>query len=176
MILRFFKIVLLFIALTFPVQVGSADRDEERIIMPDTLNKDKLREQLVRHEGMKQSAYQDSLGYWTIGVGHLIDERKGGKLSIDSIYAILDEDIQEKCDQLDEHLSWWRNLDEARQRVLLDMCFNLGINGLLSFHNTLAFIEHGQYKEAAANMLDSKWAKQVGNRAIFLSQVMEYGV
>lgn len=144
--------------------------------MPDVFDKAKLREQLVRHEGEVPYAYQDSLGYWTIGVGHLIDKRKGGKISKDSIYAILDEDIEMKCAELDEQLPWWRNLDAVRQQVLVNMCFNLGINGLLGFHNTLAFIEHGQYKEAAANMLVSKWAEQVGDRAKELAEMMERGI
>jgi lysozyme len=171
---KFFKIVLLAL-MCFDV-LGTANNIEEGKGMPEVLDKNKLRDQLVKHEGLKQSAYQDSLGYWTIGVGHLIDERKGGKLSIDSIYAILDEDIDEKVRQLDAQLPWWRNLDPVRQQVLVNMTFNLGINGLLGFHNTLAFIEHGDYKQASANMLQSKWASQVGNRAHELAEMMERGI
>lgn len=169
---RFFKILVVMVL--FFIRVGSADN--ERKDMPDVLDVKKLREQLVRHEGLRQSAYQDSLGYLTIGVGHLIDERKGGKISLDSCYAILDEDIRVVCSQLDEHLSWWKNLDPVRQQVLANMAFNLGIEGLLAFHNTLAFIEHGQYSEASVAMLDSKWAVQTGKRARELAQMMKDGV
>jgi lysozyme len=63
----------------------------------------------------------------------------------------------------------------VRQNVLADMCFNLGIGGLLSFKNTLAMVEHGKYEEAAAAMLQSKWATQVGQRAIELSEMMRTG-
>lgn len=142
----------------------------------ETFDLDKTREQLVRHEGKIPYAYQDSLGYWTIGVGHLIDKRRGGKISDDSIFAILDDDIAEKVEQLNEHLPWWKNLDPIRQQVLVNMCFNLGINGLLQFQNTLAHVEKGEYKQAAEGMLASKWASQVGNRARELSQMMEFGI
>ena len=170
--IRFCKI--LFVVILFFVRVGSAEN--ERKDMPDVLNIDKLREQLIRHEGLKQSAYADSLGYLTIGVGHLIDERKGGKISLDSCYAILDEDIESVCKQLDEHISWWRDLDPVRQQVLANMAFNLGIEGLLSFQNTLAHIEHGEYKEASVDMLKSRWSSQVGQRARELAMMMETGI
>ena len=140
------------------------------------LDKEKLRQQLIKHEGCKQYAYTDSLGYLTIGVGHLIDQRKGGKLSMDSIYSILDEDIEAKCAELDQHLEWWRNLDPVRQQVLANMAFNMGIGGLLGFHNFLSHLQHGEWKGASIEMLDSKWASQVGNRARELAQMVEYGI
>lgn len=172
--MRFLKVVLT-VLFVFDV-VGTATNTERRIIMPDVLNKDKLRYDLIKHEGNVPYAYQDSLGFWTIGIGHLIDHRKNGSISADTILYIFNKDVEEKCGELDEHLSWWRNLDEVRQRVLVNMCFNMGINNLLGFHNTLAFIEHGQYKEAAAGMLDSKWAVQVGARARELAEMMETGI
>ena len=139
------------------------------------MDKDKLRPQLIRHEGEKFSAYQDSLGYWTIGVGRLIDARKGGKISHEEAMILLDNDIEEKCKELDAHLPWWKNLDDVRQRVLVNMCFNMGIGGLLQFKNTLAHMEKGEYQDASVGMLDSTWAKQVGNRAIELAQMMKDG-
>ena len=168
--LRIFKLAV--ISLVLFIRIGNASI-ERKEYMPESLDMAKLKGQLVRHEGLKPYAYKDSLGYLTIGVGHLIDERKGGKISLDSVYFILDEDIKEKCNQLDDKLSWWRNLSDVRQRVLLDMAFNLGVEGLLKFQNTLAFIEHGQYKEASQEMLDSRWASQVGDRAKELAQMME---
>ena len=172
--MKLFSNIILVLLLSIPALCGNAGR--ERIeTMPDTL-KDKVREQLVRHEGKRNSAYQDSLGYWTIGVGHLIDSRKGGAISDDSVFAILDEDIEKVFVQLDDYLDWWRNLDEVRQMVLVNMCFNLGVNGLLSFNHTLTHIQNGEYKQAAEGMLQSKWAKQVGSRAKELAQLMEYGI
>lgn len=135
----------------------------------------KLRAELSRDEGRIPHAYQDSLGYWTIGVGHLIDKRKGGRLSERIIDLLLDEDIAEKVADLDRELPWWRELSDARQRVLIGMCFNLGIGGLLQFKNTLAAIKRGDWSAAQRGMLNSKWAKQVGARATRLATMMLKG-
>lgn len=141
----------------------------------------KLRAELSRDEGRIPYAYQDSLGYWTIGVGHLIDKRKGGKLSEQIIDLILDNDIADKAADLDRELPWWRQLSDARQRVLINMTFNLGIGsrtpprGLLAFKNTLAAIERGDWVAARTGMLNSTWAKQVGPRATRLADMMRNG-
>ena len=89
---------------------------------------------------------------------------------------MLERDIIE-CEKrlIDEIPEVYNKLDEARQSVLLNMCFNLGIKGLLDFNNTLAFIKAGDWERAANNMLASKWAKQVGMRAIELSELMRKG-
>lgn len=141
----------------------------------------KLRAELSRDEDRVPYAYQDSLGYWTIGVGHLIDKRKGGRISERITDLLLDEDIAEKVADLDRELPWWRTLSDPRQRVLINMCFNLGIGsrkpptGLLAFKNTLAAIERGDWWAAKRGMLDSKWAKQVGARADRLAAMMLKG-
>lgn len=124
-----------------------------------------LIKELVYDEGEVLYAYQDSAGYWTIGVGQLIDRRKGGRISQAASRFMLNESIDEKINDLDEKLPWWRQLSEVRQRVLINMCFNLGIRGLLGFKNTLAAMKAGDYDRAAKAMLNSKWAKQVGKRA-----------
>lgn len=134
-----------------------------------------LIKELRRDEGVVSHAYQDSLGYWTIGVGRLIDRRKGGKLSSDEIDYLLMNDIKECVEDLDKNLPWWRSLTDARRRVLVNMRFNLGMAGLLGFKNTLKFIEAGDYKRAASNMLLSLWAKQVKGRAKRLADMMEKG-
>lgn len=134
-----------------------------------------MRSELRRDEDVKYSVYQDSLGYWTIGVGHLVDARKGGKLSDAVVDMILDEDIESKMADLDKNLPWWRTVSENRQRALLNMCFNLGIGGLLGFTNTLNLIRQGHYDQAAVEMLNSKWATQVGDRAKRLSAMMKQG-
>ena len=131
--------------------------------------------ELKRDEGVIPHAYQDSLGYWTIGVGKLIDKRKGGRLSDAAIEYLLAEDIDSKVGDLDKNLPWWRNLTPARQRVMINMCFNLGIGGLMKFKNTLGMIERGDYTGASKNMLLSLWAKQVGARAQRLSKMMKEG-
>lgn len=136
----------------------------------------KIAQLLEQHEGRKACAYQDSLGYWTIGVGHLVDSRKNAGLPDPIIDAMLEYDIQEKADQLTSALPWVVSLDEVRHAVLLDMCFNLGIAGLLGFQHFLAAVKSGDYKTAAQQMLQSKWATQVKTRATRLSTMMDTGL
>lgn len=88
--------------------------------------------------------------------------------------VLLDNDILScEAELLKEHLPVvYAGLNDTRKAVLVNMCFNLGISGLLGFKNTLAFIGAGDFERAANNMLASKWAKQVGLRAIELSEQM----
>lgn len=136
---------------------------------------DAIEDDLIRDEGLVRHAYQDSLGFWTIGVGRLIDKRKGGRLTEEECRYLLRNDIAEKEADLDRELSWWRTLSPNRQRALLNMCFNLGIRGLLGFKNTLAAIREGRFEDAARGMLKSRWAKQVGARATRLAELMRAG-
>ncbi|MCG3134208.1 MAG: hypothetical protein HMLKMBBP_01500 [Planctomycetes bacterium] len=135
--------------------------------------------QLIQHEGFVPHAYQDSLGWWTIGIGRLIDKRKGGGITREEALYLLRNDIEEKVEDLDYHLPWWRKLDGVRQRALLDMAFNLGIAKLLTFKTTLSLIKAGNYEDAATAMLQSKWARQVGlrpgQRAHRLASMMRTG-
>jgi len=126
-------------------------------------------------EGVVPHAYQDSLGYWTVGVGRLIDKRRGGKLSDDEIDYLLVNDITRFVDELDARLPWWRTLSPVRQRVMVNMAFNLGTAGLLGFRNTLKPVEAGRYDLAAKGMLASKWATQVKGRAVRLADMMRAG-
>lgn len=135
-----------------------------------------LEELLIRHERKVRHAYQDSLGYWTIGVGRLIDKRKGGGLSNAEIHYLLRNDIASKSDQVRLAFSgWWRRLSIARQNVLICMCFQLGIAGLLKFKATLAAMESGDYAAAAKGMLASRWAKQTPERVRELAAMMRSG-
>ena len=136
----------------------------------------KLKEDLIRDEGKVLYAYQDTLGYWTIGVGHLIDKRKGGGLPDAVVEMLLLHDIDEKIEACRKAFSWFDELDDARQRVIVNMAFNLGIDGLKKFKRMLSAIENKDYSEAARQMLDSVWAKQVGIRATRLANLMKYGV
>lgn len=139
------------------------------------MDKKQLTKELRRDEGVVPFAYQDHLGYWTIGVGRLIDKRKGGGLSDAEIDFLLSNDIDRFEKQVIDALPWYSRLDDVRQRVLVNMAFNLGIGGLLGFKNTLAMIERGDYAGAAKGMLNSKWATQVGERAKRLATMMETG-
>lgn len=133
------------------------------------------RDQLIRDEGGVPYAYQDSLGYWTIGVGFLIDRRKGGRLPDAVRDSWLDYEITEKRKELERRIPWITTLYQARQDCLLNMAFNLGVEGLLSFKNTLSLVQSGQYEKASVEMLNSRWATQVGNRAKRLSEQMRTG-
>lgn len=134
-----------------------------------------LKDQLKREEGMVPHAYQDSMGYLTIGVGRLIDVRKGGGLSPDEIDYLLDNDITAKTHEVMRDMPWAATLSEPRQAVLVSMAFQMGISGLRWFRTTLDHVEAGQYRLAALAMLDSVWAKQTPERAHRLSVQMETG-
>lgn len=138
--------------------------------------KAELTTQLRRDEGEVLSAYQDHLGYWTIGVGRLIDKRKGGGLTVDESAYLLNNDIDKRVAELRSRLPWTKKLDDVRFGALVNMSFQLGVDGLLGFKNTLALIEEGKYTFAADNMLKSKWAEQTPARAKRLAVQMRTGV
>ena len=138
--------------------------------------KQELVKQLRRDEGEVLTVYKDSLGYDTIGVGRLVDKRKGGGITPEESAYLLNNDIDRKYTELLRRLPWAVKLDEARLGVLVNMAFQLGVVGLLGFKNTLAMIEAGNYTAAAAGMLQSLWAKQTPARAKRLSEQMRTGV
>lgn len=151
------------------------------------MNNQTFLDMVKRHEGVVHHAYQDHLGYWTIGAGRLIDKRKGGRITDDEVDYLLQNDVDYFVREVRKALPWWEGLDPVRKSVLVNMAFNLGIKGLLGFKNTLALIERGDYAKAADNMLKSKWATQVGmnppnakqprgGRAWELSNMMRTGV
>lgn len=130
---------------------------------------------LTKEEGKVKYAYPDHLGYLTIGVGRLIDKRKGGGLSDDEINYLLRNDVDKVVNAVQEKLPWVTKLSSNRQAVLYAMAFQMGINGLLGFKNTLKLVEQGRYNEAATNMLKSKWATQTPARAKRTAELMRNG-
>lgn len=138
--------------------------------------KDKLAKQLYRDEGFVSHAYKDSLGFWTIGIGRLIDKDKGGGITEEEALYLLNNDIDRKTAELLKALPWVDKLDEARKGALFNMAFQMGVPGLLKFKNTLALIQQGDYKAAALQMERSLWAKQTPNRAKRVIEQMEKGV
>lgn len=137
---------------------------------------EQLTAQLRRDEGTKATAYQDHLGFWTIGVGRLIDSRKpGAGLRPDEIDYLLKNDIADRVQALTKALPWLDRLDEARRGVLINMAFQMGTAGLLAFRQTLGLVRDGKYAEAAEQMLKSKWAEQTPGRAKRLSEQMKTG-
>ena len=128
--------------------------------------------QLRLHEGERLKPYRCTAGKLTIGVGRNLEDRG---ITREEASYLLANDIAAEERELLRALPWVANLDEVRQRVLLDMAFNMGVVGLLAFKRTLATIQAGDYQRAAAMMLDSKWAGQVGQRAERLSRMMATG-
>lgn len=135
-----------------------------------------LVKQLRGDEGVIPHAYQDHLGYWTIGVGRLIDKRKGGGLRDDEISYLLNNDIDDRVEALTRRLPWFQDLDDARKGVLLNMSFQMGVDGLLGFKNTLELIRQRKYENAAHAMLQSLWAKQTPERAERMAKQMLTGL
>ena len=124
----------------------------------------KLVEMIKSHEGVVKHAYADSRGYLTIGVGRLIDKTLGGGLSDDEVDYLLANDIK-RCQAEAETYEWFAGLNEPRQAVVISLLFNLGKPRFDFFKATQAAIAGGDYAGAAEEMLDSKWAVQVGKRA-----------
>lgn len=136
---------------------------------------DRLRRQLQRDEGTVLHAYQDHLGYWTIGTGRLIDKRKGGGLSADEADYLLNNDIKRVAAEVLAALPWVENLGQARQCVLFAMAFQMGTAGLLKFVSTLKLVQAGDFTGASCQMLRSMWARQTPERAKRLAAQMKTG-
>ena len=119
-------------------------------------------EQLTRDEEKRNRPYRDSVGKLTIGVGHNLDDKP---ISDRAVRVILEDDVADARNDLYLHLPWTKALSEPRQAALLNMCFNMGIFGLLTFKKALAAIQAEAWDVAAAEILHSKYADQVGPRA-----------
>lgn len=132
-----------------------------------------LIEQLRRHEGVRSTVYKCTAGFETIGVGRNISE-SGLGLSDDEIDYLLENDIN-RCRKELVIFPWFRELDPVRQDALTNLCFNLGISRLMRFEKALAAMEQRDYAKAAAEFLDSRWAEQVGNRAIEVTIMIRTG-
>lgn len=146
-----------------------------------------LIQQLKRHEGFRNRVYKCTAGHDTIGYGYNLDANPLGltnyevnkfrKEGIDDKVAewLLIRMVDKCIGELVNNLDWFELLDDVRQCVLVNMCFNLGLKGLLGFKNTLAMVHAGDYELAAENMIKSKWANQVKGRAVELSEQMKTG-
>jgi len=138
----------------------------------------RLVEMIARHEGRnldgngRHKAYRDSLGIMTIGYGRNLDERG---ISEDEARYLLANDVADHRNELIVHLPWVQGLDEVRQAALVDMAFNIGIPRLMGFKKMLAACREKDWITAAKEMLDSRWAEQVGFRAVELAEMMKSG-
>lgn len=136
---------------------------------------EEFKQELVKDEGKVKHAYQDSLGYWTIGVGRLIDKRLGGGLSDDEINYLLNNDVEEAHVTAQKLVKNFDDLTSNRKAVILHLAFNLGYTKLAKFVNTLKAVNEGRWEDAARGMENSLWYRQVGNRSKRLVKLMREG-
>ncbi len=118
-----------------------------------------LADQLKRDEGCKSSAYQDGLGFWTIGIGTCIDARKGCGLTDPEILLLFNNRVALAESALAEQFPWTQALDDVRRGALLNMVYEMGIHGLSQFRDFLGKLQAANYPDAASAMLDSTWAR-----------------
>ena len=137
-----------------------------------TYSKAAMFRQLVRHEGLRLKPYADTVGKITIGVGRNLTDNGISELEAEGMCI---RDMADVDADLDRNIAWWREMTPDRQMVFVDMCFNLGWPRFARFRFMLSSAEEGDYATAAAEMLDSRWAQQVGTRADVLAAMMRDG-
>lgn len=125
------------------------------------IDRKRLADQLFVHEGCVLHAYQDSEDLWTIGVGRCIDEKVGGRITPEEALYLLNNDIDRFLKEA-EKFPWFATLDPVRQNAIVELLFNLGPVRFRGFKRMIAALANGNYPKAAAELLDSKWATQVG--------------
>lgn len=127
---------------------------------------------LIRdHEGFRSAVYQCPAGYWTLGYGRNVEqvgitEQEGDFLLTNDISA---------CRRDLQSCIFWGRLNVVRRSVLIDMRYNLGPTRFFGFKKMLAALSVDDYVQAAVEMMDSRWAQQVPNRALRLSSMMRLG-
>lgn len=136
------------------------------------MDRERLIEELKRDEGVELKAYQDTEGIWTIGIGRNLQDVG---VSMDEAEYMLANDIDVAVGELQRTFDWFEGLSDARQRVCINMCFNLGLTRLLGFKKFLAAMAAGDWETAGVEMLDSKWSRQVGARSTRLKDLLLEG-
>ena len=131
---------------------------------------------LKLHEGVKSHAYKCTAGKTTIGVGRNIDADGGMGLSEDEIDYLLSNDLERVKAELEREFDWFKWLCTARSDAMINICFNLGMPRLKLFKNALSAMAAGDYELAATEFLDSRWARQVGGRALTIAGMIQTGV
>ena len=139
------------------------------------MNIEALREQLKIDEGVKYEIYKDHLGYPTFGIGHLITENDpehgkpdGTKISEDRVNEIFETDVATFVSEAKILFPDLDDLPDVAQQVIVNMAFNMGRPRLSKFKNFIAGVNDRDWTRAAEEMMDSRWATQVGDRAIRL--------
>ena len=128
-----------------------------------------LLEQIKLHEGFRSSVYQCTQGYDTIGYGFAI---KDLELTEEIAEQILIQKLSKLESKVRKKFDWYMYLPQEGKDVIINLCYQLGINGFSKFKKTIYLLETEQYEEASVEMLDSLWAKQTPRRAKELSEVI----
>ena len=136
------------------------------------MNLERLRARLSLDEGRKTKPYRCTAGKLTIGVGRNLDDRGLRDSEID---LMLTNDIAEAAGECRRLVRSFDQLSDVRQEVLVNMMFNLGYTRLAGFRKFLDALSRSDWTEAANQMLDSKWADDVGDRADRLATAMRKG-
>lgn len=121
--------------------------------------------QLRRDEGEVLHAYQDHLGYWTIGMGILIDKRRGGGITPEESAYLTQNRVVRIEAELTSKLPWFTRLEPPRRAALVNMAYQMGVAGLLGFARSLGSIRDERWALAEAQLLESTWARQTPDRA-----------
>jgi len=138
-------------------------------------NLDKLRNELIRDEGLRLTAYRDTFGYLTVGVGHLILRGEDFiRITYEQAMDLLDNDIGKAEQKLDNIYPGWRKLDEVRRRAFINLVFNLGYQ-LADFKRFLHAAKSGDWEKAADQLIQSRWYKQVRLRGPRIVHAIQTG-
>ena len=128
------------------------------------------KQMLKKHEGLRLTVYECTAGKKTIGYGRNLEDRGITEAEAE---AMLDSDIQLTEQSLVSNFEFYKDLDDVRKAVLIDLAFNLGMTGLKGFKKMLKALKEGDYSEAAIQLLDSRYARQVTNRAMELARLLD---
>lgn len=134
----------------------------------ETLLTDALIDQIATHEGLRTRPYLDTMGIWTVGYGHNLNE----PITEEDARHILISDITKAIDGCIHAYPWFAELSQPRQNAMIDLAFNMGISRLNWFKKFLAAMEIGNYDEAAYHLTDSLWAKQVKGRSLTIANMI----
>ena len=136
---------------------------------------EEIKSRIKEHEGFRDTVYSDSLGFATIGYGHLVlpEEQweEGKEYSKEQLEHVFKTDFNNAVGQA-TGLMDGMNLDDKAREVIIEMVFQLGVGGVGKFKKMWEALRNKDYGEASFQMLDSRWAKQTPNRAESLSKVM----
>lgn len=127
-------------------------------------------DRIKKHEGLRLKPYRCTAGKLTIGYGRNLEDNG---ITEEEAHFLLMNDLEKSWDECCKAFSWISQMDKIRQGVIVELCFNMGLGRLKGFKKMLAACERGDYEIASVEMLNSLWARQVGQRAKTLANIMK---